>query len=178
MLTGSLPPKCPTGWYGEVLRRVHAEAPACRVILDAEGKRFSLAVDEKPWLVKPNQYELGLFAGRPLDTHEDILAAARALIERGVEVVVVSMGSHGAIAVRGDEAMFVPGLKLHVVTTVGAGDSMVAGLMYGFSERDDLAWALRCGTASAAARCVYAGPGYLDRAVFREMLEKTKAEKL
>ena len=178
VLTGSLPPKCPTGWYGEVLRRVHAEAPACRVILDAEGKRFSLAVDEKPWLVKPNQYELGLFAGRPLDTHEDILAAARALIERGVEVVVVSMGSHGAIAVRGDEAMFVPGLKLHVVTTVGAGDSMVAGLMYGFSERDDLAWALRCGTASAAARCVYAGPGYLDRAVFREMLEKTKAEKL
>lgn len=176
VLTGSLPPKCPVDWYASVLRRIHAEAPACRVVLDAEGKRFSAAVEEKPWLVKPNQYELGLFAGRPLDTQEDILAAARAVLRRGVEVVVVSMGSRGALAVRGDEAVFVPGLKLHVVTTVGAGDSMVAGLLRGFSERDDLRWALRCGTASASARCVYAGAGYLDSAVFAEMLEKTVAQ--
>lgn len=170
VLTGSLPPKCPADWYARVLRRVHREAPQCRVVLDAEGERFALAVAEKPWLVKPNQYELGLFAGRPLDTREDILAAARALNRRGVEVVVVSMGKDGALAVRGEENVFVPAMKIDVHTTVGAGDAMVAGLLRGFSERNDLAHALKCGTASAAARCANTGAGYLQRETFEKLM--------
>lgn len=178
VLTGSLPPGCPVDWYARVIRRVRAEAPGCRVVLDAEGERFTCGAKEKPWLVKPNQYELGLYAGKTLETREEILAAARALLNEGVQVVAVSLGAQGALAVRGEEAVFVPGLKLQVRTTVGAGDAMVAGLMRGFSEKDDLAWALRCGTASAAARCMYAGPGYLDGAVFAQMLEKTEAERV
>lgn len=178
VLTGSLPSGCPKDYYARVLRRAHEEAPACRCVLDAEGERFALGVHERPWLVKPNRHELELFAGRPLPDNQQLLAAARALLALGVGVAVVSMGAQGALAARAQEAVFVPSLPLTVRTTVGAGDAMVAGLLYGFSQRDDLAWALRCGTASAAARCVCEGEGYLCARTFESMLEKTKAVRI
>lgn len=175
VLTGSLPQKCPADWYARIIRRVHDEAPDCLCVLDAEGERFTLGVADKPWLVKPNLYELELAVGRSLTTRESVCEAAQTLRHMGPAVVVVSMGAEGALAVSAEEAIFVPALSISVKTTTGAGDAMVAGLLHGFTHEASVRNALRHGTASAAARCAYGGEKYLDAAIFAETLPKTTA---
>ncbi len=172
VLTGSLPQGCPPGWYADLIRSVRGGAPSCRVVLDADGERLSLGMRARPWLVKPNRAELEQAHGKPLRAKEDILAAARALCEGGPDVVVVSMGGEGAMAVSRTEAVFAPALKEPIRTTTGAGDAMVGGLLKGFVESDSLENALRHGVASATARCVYGGDAFIDAALYAEYAPK------
>lgn len=151
VLTGSLPPGCPADYY-----RVLAEAAAqenCRVLLDADGERLRHGLKAKPYLIKPNRYELELLTGRSLPGVEDILAAALELVNGGVGVVAASMGSDGALITDGREAWRTPGLRVEVKSTVAAGDSMIAGLAAGFGRGLELREAFRLGVAAATARC-------------------------
>ncbi|MCL1963581.1 MAG: PfkB family carbohydrate kinase, partial [Firmicutes bacterium] len=125
-------------------------------------------------LVKPNLTELEQAAGRSLRSREDILAAARALRSRGAACVVVSMGSRGAIAVMEGAVCEAPAMEVKVRTTTGAGDAMVAGLLYGFMRGFSLDAALRCGTAAAAARCVHGGGAFLDWGDYQGLLSRTE----
>lgn len=172
VLTGSLPTACPADWYARVIARVRAEAPACRCVLDAEGARFTAGLAARPWLVKPNLHELALAAGRQLSGLADILTAARGLIDQGATWAVVSMGGDGAMAVSAEEAYHADALPVPILTTTGAGDAMVAGLLHGHLADGTLETALRHGIASAAARCGYAGVRYADRAIFDEWLPR------
>ena len=151
VLTGSLPPACPVDYY-----RTLAEAAAgqnCRVLLDADGDRLRAGIEAKPFLIKPNRYELELLTGRTLDTVDKLLCAAEEIVRSGVGVVAVSMGGEGALITDGKEAWRTPGLKIDVKSTVAAGDSMIAGLAAGFGRGYDLQNAFRLGVAAATARC-------------------------
>ena len=151
VLTGSLPPACPVDYY-----RTLAEAAAgqnCRVLLDADGDRLRAGIEAKPFLIKPNRYELELLTGRTLDTVDKLLCAAEEIVRGGVGVVAVSMGGEGALITDGKEAWRTPGLKIDVKSTVAAGDSMIAGLAAGFGRGYDLQNAFRLGVAAATARC-------------------------
>ena len=151
VLTGSLPPACPVDYY-----RTLAEAAAgqnCRVLLDADGDRLRAGIEAKPFLIKPNRYELELLTGRTLDTVYKLLCAAEEIVRGGVGVVAVSMGGEGALITDGKEAWRTPGLKIDVKSTVAAGDSMIAGLAAGFGRGYDLQNAFRLGVAAATARC-------------------------
>lgn len=174
VLTGSLPTGCPQDWYARVICRVHKEAPACRCVLDAEGERFLLGTKARPWLVKPNLYELSLAAGRKLSSREDILAAARQLLVDGPSLAIVSLGGEGAIAVSSEAAYFAPALSVPILTTTGAGDAMVAGLLHGHATGESLDGMLRHGVASATARCAYAGERYVDGALFAAYLPQVQ----
>ncbi len=174
VLNGSLPQGCPSDWYGKLIRHVRGIAPKCRVILDADGDSLCLGMENRPWLVKPNLDELEQASGKPLKEREDILAAALSLCALGAQVVVVSMGENGAMAVTENKAVFSPGIREPIQTTTGAGDAMVAGLIKGFSEGDSLAEALRNGIAAATARCAFGGDAFLkmrDFARFLTMVE-------
>ncbi|MBQ8507722.1 MAG: 1-phosphofructokinase family hexose kinase [Clostridia bacterium] len=160
VLTGSLPPACPADYY-----RTLAEAAAgenCRVLLDADGDRLRAGIGAKPFLIKPNRYELELLTGRTLDTTAKLLDAAEECIEAGVGVVAVSMGGEGALITDGREAWRTPGLKIDVKSTVAAGDSMIAGLAAGFGRGYDLQHAFRLGVAAATARCATAPERIID----------------
>ncbi|MBP1919831.1 1-phosphofructokinase [Youngiibacter multivorans] len=122
------------------------------VLVDAEGELFEEALKAGPDAVKPNDFELSLLEGRKLESDEDILAAARRLMDKGVGKVMVSLGGDGSMYVTKDRAFRAKGLKVPVKSTVGAGDSMVAALVYarlkGLDDKETLANAQAFGAAT------------------------------
>lgn len=176
VLTGSLPPACPADYY-----RTLAEAAAtenCRVLLDADGERLRAGLLAKPFLIKPNRYELEMLTGKKLESIGAILAAARELVEGGVGVVAVSMGGEGALITDGKEAWHTPGLQVEVKSTVAAGDSMIAGLAAGFNRGYALQEAFRLGVAAATARCATAPERIIDAESCLRYAGLLKMEKL
>lgn len=176
ILSGSLPPGCPADYY-----RTLAEAAAgtnCRVILDADGERLRAGLEAKPFLIKPNRYELEMLAGRRLDSADKLLEAALECVRRGAQVVAVSMGGEGALITDGRSALRTPGLKVEVKSTVAAGDSMIAGLAAGFRRGLGLEDAFRLGVAAATARCCTPPEEILSAKDCLLLTEKIDVEKM
>lgn len=104
------------------------------MILDTSGKLLEMGIEAKPTLIKPNIDEIRMLTGKSCDDINDIIQAAKAVHAGGVEIVAVSLGADGSLAV-GEEGVFrveVP--KIDAVNTVGCGDSMIAGFALGISE--------------------------------------------
>ncbi|MCL2544564.1 MAG: hexose kinase [Clostridia bacterium] len=148
VLTGSLPPGCPEDFYAKLI----ADAPlACRCVLDASGEVLARALHARPFLIKPNRQELERACGRELPALRDVRAAALSLIGAGARRVAVSLAEEGALLTDGAHVLFAPAVAVPVRSAAGAGDAMVAGMIAGFREGDELEHALRCGVAAAAA---------------------------
>lgn len=176
VLTGSLPPGCPKSFYGALVEDVARKRGRC--VLDAEGEAFRLAVDKAPFLVKPNRSELETFVGHELTTRDAIRRAALALIERGVSLAAVSLGADGAMLVSRAATYFAPALSLSIKSTVGAGDSMVAGMLYALSRDADLPDVLRDGAACASASVVLEGTKLADLGGFEGMRARIEVERV
>lgn len=176
ILSGSLPPGCPDDFY----RTLAADAAGenCRVILDADGERLRLGLEARPFLVKPNRYELETLVGHSLEGQEDLLEAAVKLSAGGVHVVAVSLGGEGAMITDGGQAYRAAGLKVKVRSTVAAGDSMIAGLAAGFCRNMSLSDAFRLGVAAATARCATEPERRISAEDCRALAEQIKVEKL
>ena len=169
VLTGSLPPGCPKDFYARVI-----EAVKTPVFLDAEGESLKTALEAGPFLIKPNRYELELLSGVPLPTLEDVSLAAKNCIRKGAKHVVVSLGAQGALYTDGSEVLFAPALSVDAVSTVGAGDGMLSGLLYGLTTSGTMEAALRCGTAAGAASVLTPGTDPLEKANFDAFLEQVQ----
>lgn len=100
------------------------------VCLDTVGEPMKLALLEKPTIIKPNKEELEQLLGRRLETQADMVCAGRELNKMGVELVAISLGGDGALLVTEKNAVCVHVPEVRVVSTVGAGDSMMAALAY------------------------------------------------
>ena len=176
ILTGSLPPGCPADYY-RILAETAAQAN-CRVILDADGDRLVHGLKAKPFLIKPNRYELEMLTGKQLPEIEDILKAAEEIIAGGVGIVAVSMGGEGALICDGSQAYLAHGVKIDVKSTVAAGDSMIAGLASGFEKGYDLPEAFRMGVAAATVRCMTPPEEMIGPGAVKEMMERIHMEKI
>ncbi|WP_226435473.1 1-phosphofructokinase family hexose kinase [Rhodococcus yananensis] len=153
--SGSFPPGVP-GTFVRRIARAAADVGA-RFVLDSSGDALA-SIDSGVHLVKPSLDELCEWVGRDLPGAPERIAAARELVTRGItEIVVVSLGGDGAIMVTADEAVTVPALDVEVRSAVGAGDSMVAGLVVGLLQERSLRDALALGIASATAALLTAG---------------------
>lgn len=176
VLAGSLPPGCPADYYRTLIQSV--EGLGCRCILDADGDRMRYGLEAKPFMIKPNRYELEMITGQELKTLKDIRDAAMKYIDMGVSVVAVSLGAEGAMITDGSDAFFAPRLNIEVKSTVGAGDSMVAGLACGFIGDNSLEDCFRMGVASATARCVTEGNRVIDKTVYKALLDMVHLERI
>ncbi len=155
VLTGSIPSSLPDDLYDMIMRRM--ENRGIRFVVDAPGTLLLQSLSAKPFLIKPNNHELGrLFDVRP-ELPEECLPYARLLHERGARNVLVSCGSHGAALLdeNGDEHIVLTP-KIRLVNATGAGDSMVAGFLAmvekGESYEQALRFASSCGSATAASK--------------------------
>ncbi len=151
VLAGSIPAALPKDIYEQIMRLVAGKG--VRTVVDATGELVLKVLPYHPFLIKPNHEELGEFFNLPpLRTTEDIVSAARRLQTMGARNVLVSRGADGAILL--DEAGIVYRCASpagHLVNSVGAGDSMVAGFLAGYLKTGAYAQALRLGVAAGSA---------------------------
>ncbi|MBK1837290.1 1-phosphofructokinase [Azospirillum sp. YIM B02556] len=174
LLAGSLPEGLPAEAYATLTADfTHAGA---RVVLDGSGAPLAAALASTgalPHCIKPNRHELEDWAGRPLPTDADLLEAARGLHRRGVSVVVVSLGAEGALFVgsdsQGARALHGRLPPVNALSTVGAGDAMVAGLIAAFQQDGGLEDVARLSVAFAAAKLGCFGPNLPDSATVRSL---------
>lgn len=166
VLAGSVPPSLPPDIYK---RMAEALPEGVRLVVDAERAALLPVLASSPYLVKPNRAELAEIAGRSLLTDAEVEAAARELQAAGAKNVLVSLGADGALLL--DETGVphrAPAAKGRAVNTVGAGDAMVAGFLYGACK--GYAHALRMGIAAGGATAF--GEGLADATRIYEVLQK------
>ena len=176
VLSGSLPPGCPDDYYRTLIHLV--DGLGCRCILDADGVRLRYGLEAKPFLIKPNRYELELMSGGELKTLNEVKRAAAAIVDEGIAVVAVSLGDGGALITDGSESYYAPKMNIDVKSTVGAGDAMVAGLACGYIGDNSLKDAFRMGVAAATARCVTDAGRVVERSVYKALLDMVTIEKI
>jgi 1-phosphofructokinase family hexose kinase len=155
VLAGSLPPGIPEDAYARYIRLAHAQG--IRTILDASGEHLRLGVEARPYAIKPNVAEAEELLGRRLPDLEAVVAGARELAARGIAVVVISMGAQGAICVEGGRVWRATPPEVERQSTVGSGDSFVAGLAVALARGEGVEAGLRLGTAAGAATAATPG---------------------
>ena len=169
-ISGSLPAGVSLDKFTKWMEQVKAICP--KIVFDSSRDALVAGLKAKPWLIKPNNKELEMWVGRKLSTLEDVKAAAMELVNDGIENVVISLGSKGALWVTKNEAWLAKPPKCHVVSTVGAGDSMVAGLMYGLMTNRSIKDTLVFASSVAALSVGQAGVGISGCQAVNNMLEK------
>lgn len=156
-VAGSLP----TGQSTEVVTRVAevARTAGARFALDISGQALADGLTVQPDLIKPNEEELGEILGRELTTLDEVLAGCDEARARGAGTVICSLGGDGAVLVDATGRYRVKGRRVPVLSTVGAGDSLLAGFLHGGGSGPD---SLRVGIAWATAAVQTAGTGVPD----------------
>lgn len=153
VLAGSIPASLPDNIYQDIMKRV--EAKGVMTIVDARKDLLENVLELRPFLIKPNNFELAeLFGLEELWDKQEVLRYAKELQERGARNVLVSMAGAGAVLVAEDGSTYEsPAPDGTVINSVGAGDSMVAGFLYGLLTTESFEQAfytgLACGSASA-----------------------------
>ena len=131
VITGSIQPDLPRNLYAQLVERLQQQG--AHAIVDAQGELLRVAARANPYLIKPNQYELEELVGRSIDGVRDAAVAARKLQQQGIEHICVSLGSEGAVWVDAENSIHAIPPPIKVNSTVGAGDSMVAGIVAGLA---------------------------------------------
>lgn len=149
VLAGSIPNTLPSDIYEQILQ--HISHKKIKAVVDATGQLLMKVLPYKPFLIKPNNHELGEMFGVKLNNIEDIEKYARKLQEMGAVNVLISMAGDGALLIDETGKVHRCGVcKGKVKNSVGAGDSMVAGFIAGI-EKSDYEYALKLGTATGGA---------------------------
>lgn len=150
ILAGSIPGSMPDDMYRRIMERLNGRG--VMTVVDATRDLLVNVLSYHPFLIKPNNHELGEIFGAELRTREEVIPYARKLQEMGAVNVLVSMAGEGAVLAAADGSIHsapAPGGKL--VNGVGAGDSMVAGFLAGWMERKNYGHAFAMGIAAGSA---------------------------
>lgn len=173
--SGSLPEGAPRDFHAQLAERTRKAGR--RFVLDCSGPALEAALEAGVWLVKPNLRELQELTGQALDDEPARLAAARAIIGRGgAEIVALTMGERGALLVTADRAWRTPALPIRRVSSVGAGDSFVGGMVWALASGLDLQDALRHGLAAGSAALLSSGTELCRPAEVRRLLPRVEIE--
>lgn len=169
---GSLPPGVSPEIYRKIIRM--SRASGARVVLDVDGMALKVGILGRPDVIKPNIHELSEIAGRTLSSTEEVVAAAREINRNGVETVLVSLGARGILLVRENEIYHAVPPEVKVENTIGAGDSSVAGFVYGMIQEKDAKTSLTYAAAAGTATTLRAGTALCQKDDFLEILPNVK----
>ena len=149
-LAGSIPSSMPDDMYEKIMARL--DGKGVMIVVDATRDLLMNVLEYRPFLIKPNNHELGEIFEVTLKTREDVIPYGRKLQEKGARNVLISMAGEGAVLIaENGEVYSSPAPKGTLVNGVGAGDSMVAGFMTGWMEKQDYEHAFRMGVATGSS---------------------------
>lgn len=162
VLSGSIPASLDDDIYEQIMAKL--DGRGIRIVVDAEKNLLLNVLQYHPFLIKPNNHELGDMFGVNLHNDIEIIYHGRKLQEKGAANVLVSMAGDGAILITEQGQVHKLGVaEGKVLNSVGAGDSMVAGFLAGFLENGDFSHALKLGTAAGGATAFSEGLGSKEK---------------
>lgn len=169
VMTGSLPPGTPRTFYTDLCQRLHDVG--AKPVIDAKSEVLSETIQSKPFLIKPNWYELEVMCGKSLSSVEQLAQAARTLQQQGPENVCVSLSGDGAIYVDGENSYYGNAPKVRAHCSVGAGDAMLAGMLAAIVQDQEPEEILRLGIACGSGTTTQPGTQLFEQALLIEYQE-------
>lgn len=176
VMSGSLPRGITPNIYAQLIKVVREQGG--KAVLDADDEPFRLGIEETPFLIKPNVHELSRLVGRDLEDIEDIVAEARTLNKRGIEIVVVSMGARGMVVVSREVCIHCKSPDVKVLSTLGAGDSAVGGLVHSLAQGKSLREAAVIATAAGTGALMCPATGLCRREDVEGLLGQIEVKEL
>ncbi|MDY3122661.1 1-phosphofructokinase family hexose kinase [Suipraeoptans intestinalis] len=176
VITGSVPCGVETDVYASVIRYANCHGVKC--ILDAEGELLLRGIKEKPYLIKPNFFELVTAFHLEKKGMGELLKVCREILQSGVKVICLSMGEKGALILDQEEIYFCRPNTLDVKSTQGAGDSLVAGLCSAIEDGKELSQMLRYGVAAAQGSLIKPGTLLCTREDFEHFYPMIQIERI
>jgi 1-phosphofructokinase family hexose kinase len=176
VLAGSLPPGVADDIYAQIIRVLNRHQ--ARAVLDTTGESLRLGCAEQPFLVKPNVEEAQSLTGLPMDTPAGIAAAAVEIRKMGAQNIVISMGKAGALLQTREGTWVISSPKIQEKNPIGAGDSMVGGLVWALTQGLTLKEALGWGVASGAATASQSGTEVGSRALIETLVAHVSFKEL
>ena len=170
----------PLGVSPEIYRKIINLVKRCqaKVVLDVDGEALRQGIKALPNVIKPNIHELSELAGRELKGLDDVVSAARSINQQGVEIVLVSMGAKGILLVSdGQQYLAVPP-NVNVESTIGAGDSSVAGFIFGLVQGKDLKQCLIYAVAAGTATTLRQGTALCQKDDFERIVPQVRLSDL
>jgi 1-phosphofructokinase len=174
VLAGSIPSGMPKSIYEEIVQI--CKDTGAEVLIDAEGELLKTVLDYRPFLIKPNHHELGQFFDKEIETTEDAIFYGKKLIEAGAKNVIVSLADKGAVFINEPSAFIASVPRGEVKSSVGAGDSMVAGFLANYLKTENSKEAFRYSVASGSATAFSIGLCTADKV--EQLLPQVKIEEL
>ncbi len=175
VLAGSIPKSMPDDIYRLILKRM--ESKKIMAVVDATGDLLMNVLPYHPFLIKPNNHELGELFDVSITTREQVVPYAKKLQERGAANVLVSMGGQGAVLVSETGEVYMAEAPAgELKNSVGAGDSMVAGFITGWITRRDYEYAFRMGVSTGSASAF--SENLATRAEAEEVMKRCEVIKL
>ena len=176
VLAGSVPPGVPDEIYKTLIDMANAQG--IKTVLDSDEKWLKEGIKAKPKVIKPNVYEAGELLGTKLRDETAIIGAVKKLLAKGVEIVVISRAKDGMIVSDGNKMLKVTPPKVQVRSTVGAGDSAIAGLVLSLTRGDDIEEASRLAVAAGTAASLTPGTELCRRHDVERLLPLVKVRRL
>ena len=176
VLSGSLPAGVEADLY-RVWTTYFRELGAA-VFLDADGEPMAQGIQASPYMIKPNNHELARLLGKEKLSLEEMCSEGKHLVESGIREVVISLGGDGALFVSNEGVFHAEGLSVPVKSTVGAGDSMVAAMVYSKEKGLDRETAIRLAVAMGAASVMQDGSQSPEKELVEKLAQNVKLKKL
>ena len=176
VFAGSVPPAVPADIYRQLIEA--AKNNGIKTVLDSDNKWLKEGIKAKPNVIKPNVHEAEELLGKHLRSEAAIVKALKLLVDRGIEVAVISRGKDGLIAANGERILKAIPPQVEVRSTVGAGDSTIAGLVLKLNEGLGIDEACRWAVAAGTAAALTPGTELCRREDVVKLLSKVKIKRL
>ena len=175
-LGGSLSKGMSPGTYRRLIRVLQKNGTRC--ILDTDNEALKQGVEAKPFMIKPNEYEMQRLCGKSVRSVQEYLLAARRLVRQGVQVVIVSLGAKGALFVTSEEAFHSVAPAVEVRSKVGAGDSLIGGVAWGLHRKMSLRDAAKLGVAASSSAVMRGAPRLCLKSDLKNLVERVEIRQM
>ena len=176
VMAGSVPPGVPDDIYRDLINEVKKQG--IKTILDSDDEWLKEGIKARPNVIKPNVHEAEELLGQKLRDEAAIAQAVKTLVSQGIDIVAISQGKNGLIISDGDKILSVIPPQVEVSSTVGAGDSAIAGLVLRLSQGDGIEEAARLAVAAGTAAALTPGTELCRREDVERLLPQVRIEKL